>query len=235
MAQTKTKNIFQKMNGVMSDLDGSIEKDGQVTYGNKYKYVSISGLTNQVRRSLVANGLAFYTDLVVEDRSGKGLVQTYKCSLVNSDDPSEKIEMHMVGSSNDQSPTSSGICLSYAVKNCFLKMFCLAGDDEDAEAHAGSPSSKGSQGGGAPKKTGPKAKPAPKPVRCTVLSVNDVFSYSEVIVKKTEDGKELKTMTSVSEVVEMARAICDAKAEAIIETRLTDKGNLELVSIKEVS
>ena len=235
MAQkTETRNIFQKMNSVMSDLDGKIEKDGQVTYGNKYKYVSIAGLTNEIRRALVSNGLVFYADLVIEDRSGKGLIQTYKCTLANCDAPDEKIQMHMAGSSNDQSPTSSGICLSSAVKNCFLKMFCLAGDDDDAEAHSGQQPHVPS----ITKKTGPKPKlkaVTSKPVQCTVLSVNKLSGFAEVVVKtKEENSKEIKTLTSLDSVIDMAQSICDANAECMIVTRITEKGNVELVKITEI-
>lgn len=242
----KERNLFQRMNDVMRALDGKIEKDGAVTYGNKYKYVSIAGLTNEIRRALVENGLAFFADLVIEDRSGKSLIQTYKCTLVNADSPEDKIEMLMCGTANDQSPTASGICLSYAVKNCFLKTFCLAGDDDDAEAHANPATPVQSFAKKKPSplapvsKVGPKTKP-PKKIKCTVISVEDTENDSVKKIKiqtvgTSADMPEMaETVTNKDTVIAMARTICEAEAECMIVTRKTERGNIELVSIEEIS
>lgn len=132
------KNIYQRINAVMQVVS-YIKKDKQV--GN-YKAVQHDQLVSVAREAFVANGI-----VIVPNQSAGSFSPTmkadgtpsamslysasYEISLVNIDNPSDKVSCIVEAHALDNGDKAPGKALTYAVKSAILKLLWLETGEND--------------------------------------------------------------------------------------------------------
>lgn len=125
----KIKNIHQRLLAVMNDVE-YIEKTGDVA--GKYKFVPHDAVMKALHRPLVKHGIVFIPTVDKLTQDGNRTCLHVKCEFINVDDPSDRIETMHVGYGIDNQDKGVGKAMTYAVKYCLLKTFCLeTGDDPE--------------------------------------------------------------------------------------------------------
>lgn len=138
-----TKNIYQRINAVMRDVE-YIKKDKKVDApGAKYDAVTHDMVTAVIRKSLVEHGIVVQVAQTkgkmlqmrnVESGINMHLYQgDYDVDYVNIDNPSEILRVHIQAHAGDNGDKAPGKCCSYAVKHAHLKTFSLeTGIDDES-------------------------------------------------------------------------------------------------------
>jgi hypothetical protein len=140
------KNLYQRIIAVMDDL-GAVGKTGRTNYGEKFEYHRIDDIDDQLRTALIANGLVVVPTAVTEarithveelDRAGKPRTTWHaecqlEITLINADQPEERLEIAGWGQGIDYSDKATGKALAYAAKSAYLSAFHLRGQP-DVEA-----------------------------------------------------------------------------------------------------
>ena len=130
-------NIFQRINEVRKIVP-YIQKDAKV---QGYRAVTHDAVTARLHDALVKQGIIVLASIVsaetIEGTTANGGRRvtyrgTYRVSLVNMDDPQDRIELDIEAHADDMSDKAPGKCLSYAVKLILLKVFSLeTGENEE--------------------------------------------------------------------------------------------------------
>lgn len=150
-------NIYQKINSVMKAV-AYVQKDKSVTgMGAGYKAVTHDQLVATIRKHVVDAGIAVTVTqtrgLMHEkgkkwDRDSKMEVPDsmrlyegeYDVSLVNIDDPQDRVTVHVESHALDNGDKAPGKAMTYATKTAMLKLFWLETGEND-ESRAGPSSS----------------------------------------------------------------------------------------------
>jgi hypothetical protein len=128
-------NIYQRLNGVMKDVK-TIYKDGTNAH-QKYKFVSHDNVSKALHDPLCDHGIMMVPTVKDCIQDGNKLTVTMEVSFVNIDDPDDRVTVEAMGMGIDNQDKGIGKAISYAMKYCMLKMFCLeTGDDADNESVA---------------------------------------------------------------------------------------------------
>jgi hypothetical protein len=128
-----TKNILQRINAVMQELD-YLQKEKKS--GMQYSYVSHDKVAKAINPLLVKHGIVCYpTDYKVAQEGNRTQLQC-KVVFVNIDDRSDQIIVDSLGYGIDSQDKGPGKAISYAFKYALLKTFVLeTGDDPDNDQH----------------------------------------------------------------------------------------------------
>ena len=136
-----TLNIYQRLNCVMKCVK-TIYKDGTNSH-QKYKFVSHDNVSKALHDPLCENGIMMVPTVKNYEADGNKVTLVMQVSFVNIDDPSDKVVVETVGIGLDNQDKGIGKAISYAIKYCMLKMFCLeTGDDVDNDSIAHKPAEK---------------------------------------------------------------------------------------------
>lgn len=128
--EAKEKNIYQRILGVMSELE-YIQK-GTKTVNNQYRYVSHDQVTAAIHPLLVKHGIAVIPSVTECKQEGNRTTVELKVFFVNSDNPADQFCVQSIGYGVDTSDKGPGKAISYAFKLACLKTFCLeTGEDSD--------------------------------------------------------------------------------------------------------
>lgn len=143
-----SKNIYQRLNAVMSDVT-SVFKGTEVSMGGNRSYSAVShdDVTKLVHMPLVKNGIFVEVDVIetklstiesVSEYQGKQQTKTsylaevtVQCNFVNIDDPKDRFSVKSFAYALDTSDKAVGKAQSMAVKYIYLKNLLLESTDEE--------------------------------------------------------------------------------------------------------
>lgn len=136
MQENKTQlNIFQRILGIMSELD-YIQK-GPKTVNGQYRYASHDQVTAAIHPLLVKYGVAAIPTVEESVQEGNRTVIKLLTSFINVDSPTDQFTTRSLGYGIDAGDKGPGKAVSYAFKMACLKTFCLeTGEDPDNNANA---------------------------------------------------------------------------------------------------
>lgn len=121
-------NIYQRINAVMAEID-YIHKGGKNDH-YKYKFVSHDAVIGALHAQLVKHGITMIPNMDEIHQDGNRTSVKMTIDFVNIDEPTDRISVSYWGYGIDQQDKGVGKAVSYAVKYCLLKVFCLeTGDD----------------------------------------------------------------------------------------------------------
>lgn len=138
------KNLYQRINGVMSELS-YLKKTETIGYGNNsYTAIGHDHVTESLQPFIVKYGLVLEPSMIntvferyqVTTRKGD-LIDRYETQttaslkVTNVDNPSEYLTVQATAHSFDSQDKAPGKAYSMAVKYCYLKLFMLASGDEE--------------------------------------------------------------------------------------------------------
>lgn len=141
------KNIYQRINAVMSEVQ-YVQKDGHVSGGGaNYKAVTHDQVVSVARESLVKHGVMIYPNqlkgefLLMRDMNATpnpvkmGLYSgTYEINFVGIEE-GDKITVTVEAHANDNGDKAPGKALTYATKSAILKVLCLeTGENDESRA-----------------------------------------------------------------------------------------------------
>lgn len=135
------KNIFQRINSVMQEID-YIKKDKKVAGGGaNYSAVSHDQVVAMLRDSIVKHGIVIYPEqveskvLVARDKSKDIAMMLYEgeyiIHFVNIDDGADRVSVRIVGHANDNGDKAPGKAVTYATKSALLKVFAIETGEND--------------------------------------------------------------------------------------------------------
>ena len=131
--ETPSLNIYQRINAVMGDVE-YILKGANAAKGLPYKFVSHDQVTGKLRGPMQKHGIVMLTDIVELKQDGNKTEAKVAMTFINIDDPNDRFVVHFWGHGIDNQDKGIGKCVSYAVKYCLLKTFCLeTGDDVERD------------------------------------------------------------------------------------------------------
>lgn len=139
------KNIFQRINAVMTEV-AYVQKDKAVTgMGAGYKAVTHDNLVSVARASFVKNGIVMYPEQVsgelfppsVKADGTLSNMRLYEGSyifhFVNIDKPEDKVSVPVVAHAMDNGDKAPGKALTYGAKSAVLKLLWLeTGENEES-------------------------------------------------------------------------------------------------------
>lgn len=134
---TEKKNIYQRVNAVMSECDYLQKKQAQQGKGIKYDEVMA-----MIRELLIKHGIVMITNQEsmeclggVENSKQKIYQGRYSLKLVNMDNPEEFIEHTAYAHGMDGGDKGAGKAHTYAMKTMLVKGFGIeTGEDEESRA-----------------------------------------------------------------------------------------------------
>lgn len=171
---SESKNLYQRLLAVASEMD-SVIKDTEVRFGgSKYKGISHDAVVTAVRESMIKHGVVAlpsvieYENSEVETKNGDPAYMTnvkVRTTFINADKPEETVCVDTIGSGIDSQDKAPGKAMSYAKKYGFLYCFLLitADGDEtrpDEEAYRGRSNGSRQKPAGKPAQSRPAVEPA---------------------------------------------------------------------------
>lgn len=148
-----TQNIYQRINTVMKAVS-YVQKDKSVSgMGAGYKAVTHDQLVSVVREHIVKAGIVLTVSQTRGHYNEKGkkwdkdakqevpdtmrlYEGEYDVTLINADDPSDKVAVHVEAHAMDNGDKAPGKAMTYATKTAMLKLFWLETGEND-ESRAG--------------------------------------------------------------------------------------------------
>lgn len=132
METIQTKNIYQRLNAVMSEVD-YVQKDSRKVAG-QYRFVSHDTVTASLHGPMTKHGIACITSIADMKQDGNRTEVKLEVTFVNIDQPTDKLSVFYWGYGIDTSDKGIGKAVSYAFKYALLKTFVLeTGDDPDQD------------------------------------------------------------------------------------------------------
>lgn len=127
----KKPGIYTKMAKVMKEV-GRVPKNGYNSY-HKYEYVTESDLVDEVRGILADEGIAFFSTVLDQERSGEFTKVKMKFVMVDIE-TGETIESVFWGEGQDRGDKGLYKAYTGATKYFLMKNFLIAtGDDPEAD------------------------------------------------------------------------------------------------------
>lgn len=127
-----SKNIHQKILEVMKAIE-YLNKDDAVKYGaTAYRAMSEEKVTTTVRKELIKQGLVVYP--IRQDVTKDGNITTTNTTyrMVNTDDPTDYIDLASSGQGADTQDKGVGKAMTYSFKYLLLRTFAIpTGEDPD--------------------------------------------------------------------------------------------------------
>lgn len=135
-----TKNIFQRINGVMKEVSYVQKEDKKVN--NQYRFVSHDQVTAALNGPLAKHGIVILPSILELTQDGNKTVVKLEVAFVNIDNPTDQFKVIHYGYGIDPSDKGVGKAVSYACKYAMLKTFCLeTGDDPERDNYEHVPAS----------------------------------------------------------------------------------------------
>jgi hypothetical protein len=132
MKESQSKNIFQRLNAVMAEVD-YIQKDQKKVAG-QYRFVSHDSVTAALHGPMTKHGIACVPNITGIKQDGNRTEIQLEVWFVNIDDPKDRFTVTYWGYGIDAGDKGIGKAVSYAFKYALLKTFCLeTGDDPDQD------------------------------------------------------------------------------------------------------
>lgn len=126
----ETRNIFQRIVDVMSELDYIQKGDKKVN--GQYTFASHDQVTAAIHPLFVKHGICCIPTVDKSEQLGTRTEVTLRVRFVNIDDSKDWVESNWLGFGIDAGDKGPGKAISYAYKYAILKTFCLeTGDDPD--------------------------------------------------------------------------------------------------------
>jgi len=130
--QTPIKNIYQRINAVMQEVD-YIQK-GEKKVAGQYRFVSHDQVTAALHGPMTKHGIVCTSSIVEMKQDGNRTEVKLEVSFINIDNPVDRLWVTYYGYGIDTSDKGIGKAVSYAFKYALLKTFCLeTGDDPDQD------------------------------------------------------------------------------------------------------
>lgn len=125
-------NIYEKMLGIMADVQ-YLSKDDSVSFGKtSYKALSEEKVTNIMRKELLKFKLVVFPIAQTASRDGNISHVDVTYRMVNAENPEEYIDIVSSGDGADTQDKGSGKAMTYAYKYMWLRTFALpTGEDPD--------------------------------------------------------------------------------------------------------
>lgn len=125
-------NTHEKIMAIMRDVQ-YLAKDDQVEFGKtKYKALSEEKVTAIMRREMEKYNLVVYPIDQRWERIGQISHVDVKYRIVNTEDPSDYIEVVSCGDGADTQDKGAGKAMTYAYKYMWLRTFAIpTGEDPD--------------------------------------------------------------------------------------------------------
>ena len=125
-------NIYQKIQGVMQDIQ-YLAKDDQVAFGStKYRAISEEKVTSTVRAAMIKFGLVMYPKTQDVMKDGQITTVNTVYAMVNVDNPAEQIMVASSGQGSDTQDKGAGKAMTYAFKYALLRTYMIpTGEDPD--------------------------------------------------------------------------------------------------------
>lgn len=182
---SETLNLDERMLAIMHDL-GGLEKTGTAHRSvGGYAYHAIDEIEAHLRPLLIKHGVTCWVSEVeaqsvqIETSGGKSAQQTdmkLTVTFRNADDPKDFISVQTYGQGIDTSDKAAGKAMSYALKNLYLALFHMRGQDD---VEAGKPQERVSA---------PTTRPG-----MTVSEADTIKLYvAEIKARTAEDDEEAK-------------------------------------------
>lgn len=133
------KNIYQRINEVMKEVE-YVQKDASVsTGGGSYKAVTHDMVLAVLRKAMIKNGIVTRLELLrsemLQMRNADNKMHLYSAdfavSFVNIDNPTDCLTTTINAHANDNGDKAPGKAASYAVKYAMLKTFGLETGETD--------------------------------------------------------------------------------------------------------
>lgn len=133
-------NIYQRINAIRKEVR-YVQKITKVKAGEgTYLAVTHDTVTAKIRDHLIEYGIICVPTLMGSASHAVGIMgkqarydATYKFTFINSDKPSESIEIVMEAHAMDTQDKAPGKALSYAKKYAILKLFEIESGDKEEE------------------------------------------------------------------------------------------------------
>lgn len=126
------KNLYQRLRDVMIEVKGINKENTKVN--NQYKFVSHDAVAKALHDPLARNGIVMIPSISELTQDGNRTVAKVDVKFVNVDDPGDNMIVSYYGYGIDSQDKGVGKAISYAVKYCLLKTFCLeTGDDVEKD------------------------------------------------------------------------------------------------------
>lgn len=136
-------NLYQKIAAITGEL-GAIEKGG-TNKEQGYAFIEYSQVAAHLRQKLSDYGLVIVPTVVKREqeeittsRGGKGyhVLVTFKISVVNADDPAQRMTAIWIGEATDYSDKATNKASTAAEKYYLMRVFKISdkGDDPDHES-----------------------------------------------------------------------------------------------------
>lgn len=144
MSELPARNIYQRINAVMQEVQ-YVQKDKAVSGGGaNYKAVTHDQVISVARESLVKNGVMIVPNqikgefIVMRDINATpqpikmGLYSGwYEVSFINIDDGEDRVTVTVEAHANDNGDKAPGKALTYATKSAILKVLSLETGEND--------------------------------------------------------------------------------------------------------
>lgn len=128
----ESKNIYQRLNAIMIDVRAVNKQDKKVN--NQYKFVSHDSVSKVLHDPLANHGVMMIPTITDLQQDGNRTAVQMEIAFVNIDKPEDRLCVNYWGYGIDQQDKGIGKAVSYAVKYCLLKTFCLeTGDDVEKD------------------------------------------------------------------------------------------------------
>lgn len=131
-SKPQTKNLFQRMLGVMEDVK-YVQKESKRVNG-QYTFVSHDAVSRAMHDPLIKHGIVMIPTVDEMRQEGNRTVAVVSVSFINVDDPLDLVAVTYTGYGIDTQDKGPGKAISYATKYAMLKVFCLeSGDDPERD------------------------------------------------------------------------------------------------------
>lgn len=125
-------NLYQRLRDVMLDVK-AINKESKKVNG-QYTFVSHDSVAKALHDPLAKHGVVMLPTVSELKQDGNRTTAKVDVTFVNIDNPEEKTTVTYWGYGIDNQDKGVGKAISYAVKYCLLKTFCLeTGDDVEKD------------------------------------------------------------------------------------------------------
>lgn len=129
--KNESPNIYQRICEIMKDVR-YIQKQDKAK--NLYTFVSHDSVAKALHDPLAKHGVVMLPSVSELKQDGNRTTAKVDVTFVNADNPSETFVVTHWGYGIDNQDKGVGKAISYAVKYCLLKTFCLeTGDDVEKD------------------------------------------------------------------------------------------------------
>lgn len=128
----KHLSLMHRLIEVMKEIKAINKESRKVN--NQYTFVSHDSVAKALHDPLANNGIVMFPTIAELTQDGNRTSVRVDVTFFNADDPSDQLTSSWYGYGIDSQDKGIGKAISYAVKYCLLKTFCLeTGDDVEKD------------------------------------------------------------------------------------------------------